>query len=165
MLSLFVWVVKLSVQLPLQHYLPTPTSQTNNHLCVLSYSNFYVFQLERQHKTLVLFARILCASILKKNTTWGKTCVFQLFISVVNLSCSNPVLHAEHAVKGGASLLIDSTEMVCCAECHLPCINVTRRGGSVFVCARSQNWFCTLNLKHVQAVCTKHNNAKINWGT
>lgn len=67
------------------------------------------------------------------------------------MSCSNSLLHAAHAVKGGASTMIDSTEMTCCAACQLPCINVERRAGSVFMCAISQNafWFCTVNLKHM----------------
>ena len=43
-----------------------------------------------------------------------------MFLSVVNLSSSNSLLHAEHAVTGGASVMIDSTEMTCCAECQLP---------------------------------------------
>lgn len=48
---------------------------------------------------------------------------------MVDLSCSNSLLHAEHAVKGGASMRIDSTEMTCCAECQLPVLMLRREQG------------------------------------
>lgn len=57
---------------------------------------------------------------------------------MVNLSCSNSLLHAAHAVKGGASTVIDSTEVTCCAECQLPCINVEESRECVYVCYKPE---------------------------
>lgn len=53
--------------------------------------------------------------------------------SLVNLSFIHSLLHAEHAVKGGASVMIDSTEMTCCAECQLP-VSMLRREQGVCLC-------------------------------
>lgn len=73
---------------------------------------------------------------------------------MVILFCSNSLLHTEPAVNGEASMMINSTEMTC-AECQLPVLMLRSEQG-VCLCAISQNayWFCTVNLKHVQAVCT-----------
>lgn len=43
------------------------------------------------------------------------------------------LLHAEHAVLGGASLVVDSTEMTCCAECRLSVL-MWRREQGVCLC-------------------------------
>lgn len=59
----------------------------------------------------------------------GTKLVSQIFISVVNLSCSNSLLHAEHAVKGEASMTIGSTEMTCCAVCQLLVLMLKRAQG------------------------------------
>lgn len=49
----------------------------------------------------------------------------------MNLSCSRSEMHAEHAVKGGASLVVDNTELICSAG--LPVL-VLRREQGVCLC-------------------------------
>lgn len=48
---------------------------------------------------------------------------------MVKLASSNSLWHAEHAVKGGASVIIDSTEMTCCAVCQLSVLMLRREQG------------------------------------
>lgn len=49
-------------------------------------------------------------------------------------------MHTQHAVKGGAPVATDSTEMSVVLSAAT-CVNVEKRSGSVFMCAVSQNVF------------------------
>lgn len=47
-------------------------------------------------------------------------------------------------------MVMGSTEMTCCAECHLPWVMLKREQGVAFLFVRSQDvsfWFFAVNLK------------------